>query len=39
MLYTWLKFLVFQNRFHNNSGIWLKFLLFHKGSPKNTKSF
>ena len=39
MLYIWLKFLVFHERFYNNSELWLKFLLFHKSFPENTKFF
>ena len=30
------KFLAFQKLSHNNSELWLKFLLFHKSFPKIT---
>lgn len=33
------KIPLFQKHFHNNSKLWLKYLLFHKSFPKNTKLF
>ena len=35
LLFIWLRFLVFQKRFHKSTELWLKFLLFHNRFHKN----
>ena len=35
LLFIWLRFLVFQKRFHKSTELWLKFLQFHNRFHKN----